>query len=192
MRTWALVPAKRFTRAKSRLAGALDERGRATLARAFLGRALSVLSACELDGILVATDGGDVASFARARRAHVLRDRPGASLPSIIDAGITSVAARGATHVVVLMADLPRIAPEDVRSMVAVLRRADVVAAPDRHGEGTNALGVSTARSYSTSFGGGNNFVRHRTRAHERSLSFAVHHTSALAWDVDHEADLLR
>lgn len=72
---WAIVPAKSLQRGKSRLRPVLDDRDRTHFARALLEHVLDVLAACELDGLLVATDGDDVAALAAARGAHVLRDR---------------------------------------------------------------------------------------------------------------------
>src|SRR5579871_6872770 len=68
MSVWALVPAKSFARAKSRLSPILDAQARRDLARSMLEHVLSVLAECpEIAGVMVVTDGDEVADLARAR-----------------------------------------------------------------------------------------------------------------------------
>ena len=72
---WAVVPVKCFADAKSRLLSALGA-DRATLAESFLMHVLDALTGCDrIAGVLVATDGEDVARACAARGVEVLRDR---------------------------------------------------------------------------------------------------------------------
>ena len=69
---WAIVPAKSLPHGKSRLRPVLGDEERARFARRLLEHVLDVLGACALDGVLVATDGDDVAvtrHVARGSRA---------------------------------------------------------------------------------------------------------------------------
>ncbi|HEY6464165.1 MAG TPA: NTP transferase domain-containing protein, partial [Polyangiaceae bacterium] len=111
---WAIVPAKSLARGKSRLSPVLDGDARARFARELLEHVLGVLAACDLAGVLVATDGDDVAEIARAHGAAVLLDAGGGTLAQVVDRALADVASRGAGAAVVLMADLPRLEPGDV------------------------------------------------------------------------------
>jgi 2-phospho-L-lactate guanylyltransferase len=190
---WALVPAKSFARAKSRLSGLLDERGREGLARSMLEHVLAVLAACpEIAGVVVATDGDDVAELARARGAVVVRDAARAPLGIIVDGALLELSSRSAGAALVLMSDLPRLAAGDVRRLVEQMAGDDVVVAPDMRGEGTNALGLTPPDRLKTSFGTRDSFERHLRAAESAGLRVGVHESEGLAFDVDEPADLER
>jgi 2-phospho-L-lactate guanylyltransferase len=190
-RPWAVIPAKRFNRAKSRLSHALTSDAHETLTRALFER---VLDACtrnvELHGTLVVTDGDDVAALAARRGAHVLRDAPVLALALVIDAALATLPARGATHALVLMADLPRIQPRDVAELLARLRGHDLVIAPDAHRRGTSALGLRLDIALRTCFGHDDSLQRHLHAAARLGASCAVLHNPRIAFDVDTPEDL--
>jgi 2-phospho-L-lactate guanylyltransferase len=188
--TWAIVPAKSLVRGKSRLRAILDEDERASFARRLLEHALDVLRACDLDGVLVATDGDDVAELAIARGAHVLRDRGSGSLAMVVDAALAEVTSRGARSAVVLMADLPRIEPRDVTALVGALGDCDVALVCDHLGRHTNALALAPPTAMPTSFGSENSFARHREAARAGGLRVTIVENERIAFDVDGPADL--
>ena len=190
---WALVPAKSFTRAKSRLAGILGPDERAALARSMLEHVLSVLAASsEIDGVLVVTDGDDTAELARARGAVVVRDAANPPLGAIVDAALAELRARSVGTALVLMSDLPRLTVTDVGGLLARMGGLDVVAAPDLRGEGTNALALAPPDRLLTSFGVRDSFDRHVQRAQGAGLRVGGLRSDGLAFDVDEPADLER
>jgi 2-phospho-L-lactate guanylyltransferase len=188
---WAVVPAKSLVRGKSRLSPALDREARARFARALLEHVLGVLGACALDGILVATDGEDVADLALSRGACVLRDgAPSQStLAGVVDRALADVAARGATAAVVLMADLPRVEPADVHDLLRALEGADVALVRDHLGHHTNALALAPPTAMSTCFGRPDSFEAHLAAARAAGLRAALVDNARIAFDVDVPAD---
>jgi len=192
--TWALVPARSFATAKSRMAhlGA----GRPALARALLDHVLSVLGRAGLDGVLVATDGEDVAAMAREHGAEVLFDATsmvaGVPVPLavVVDRGLAALEGRGADAALVLMADLPLLAPADVRRMIGALPGADVVAAPDRDHLGTNALALRLPAALPTCFGNADSYQRHLVAAAARAMRVVTIDRDTLGFDLDGPVDL--
>jgi 2-phospho-L-lactate guanylyltransferase len=150
---------------------------------------LDVLVACELDGILVATGGDDVASLAEARGAGVLRDGGPGSLADVVDRALVEVASRGAATAVVLMADLPRIEPRDVTALLAALDDHDVSLVRDHLGRHTNALAMSPPTAMPTCFGREDSFAAHGASARAAGLRVAVVESERIAFDVDVPAD---
>jgi len=188
---WAVVPAKDPTRGKSRLREVLGDDERARFARQLLEHVLTVLSDCpDIDGILVATDGDEVAELARARGAAVLRDGEGHGLAAIVDAALTDVARRGARSALVLMADLPQLGVRDVRRLLEPLATHDVVIARDRKGCHTNALAVAPPTVIGTRFGRADSFEAHCSAARQADLALAVVQDERVAFDVDSPEDL--
>lgn len=195
-RPWAVIPAKRFARAKTRLRGVLDGPRRGVLARGMFERVMDACAECrELSGTLVATDGDDVAALGVARGAAVLRDTGASarSLSSVIDHALAAVAARGATHALVIMADLPWLRGQDVRELLAQLRRADLVLAPDRSRRGTSALGVRLnllKLGVRTRFGHPDSLQRHVAEANRLHATRSIVHNPRVAFDIDAPDDL--
>jgi 2-phospho-L-lactate guanylyltransferase len=185
MSTWAVVPAKSLVRGKSRLSPALDHAARARLARSLLEHVLDALHDSAVDGILVATDGADVADLATSRGASVLLDEGGGSLADVVDRALAEVERRGATAAVVLMADLPRVEPQDVDIIIAALEGHDVVLVRDHLGHHTNALAMAPPTAMRTCFGRADSFDAHVARALEAGLRVGAIHNERVAFDVD-------
>jgi 2-phospho-L-lactate guanylyltransferase len=158
---WAVVPAKSLTTGKSRLRSVLDSDQRALFAKRLLEHMLETLGASGLDGVLVATDGEDVASIAAAHGAEVLRDPGDGSLADVVDRALAHVASRGAALAVVVMADLPRIEARDVRELVLALEVHDLALVRDHVGRHTNALALAPPTAMPTCFGREDSFAAH-------------------------------
>jgi 2-phospho-L-lactate guanylyltransferase len=190
---WAVVPVNDFTAAKSRLAGALDDDGRAKLARALCQHVLRVLCASPaIDGVLVLTPSAEVARLARARGAEVIMDPGGARTPlgPLVDGALATLEQRGADAAIVLMSDLPRLQPADVSALAAGLADAELVIAPDRHEQGTNALALRLAGRTPTCFGNADSFPRHLAAAAAAARRASVCRSTSLGLDVDLPDDL--
>jgi 2-phospho-L-lactate guanylyltransferase len=188
--TWAVVPARSFTSGKTRLA-AVARNGRGEVARALFDRVVATtLRAAAIDGVLVATDGDDVATTAREHGAIALRDNPAAPFASVIDRALAILAGRGATAAVVVMADLPLLGPYHVDDLCSALDGADLVLAPDRDQLGTNALAVRLPAAMPTRFGHRDSFSRHLVSAAAAGLRVAMVRAHGLAFDLDTPADL--
>lgn len=192
-RPWAIIPAKRFARAKSRLGGVLSaEQRRGVACRMFEGVLRACVQCSELGGTLVATDGDDVAALAARAGASVLRDGAGPrTLASVVDRALDVLCARGATHALVVMADLPLLRSRDVGELLAQLRHADVVVTPDLKRRGTSALGLRLDLGARSCFGHADSLQRHLRVATRLRANCSLVHNPRVAFDVDSAADLL-
>jgi 2-phospho-L-lactate guanylyltransferase len=198
-RTWAIVPAKSLKHGKSRLGAVLAGEDRVRFARGLLEHVLGVLRASPVEGVLVATNGDDVAELALQAGASVLRDpgdEPSTSarrprLAAVVDRALYAVAARGAGAAVVLMADLPLLEPRDVGALAGALVDHDIVLARDRLGRHTNALAVAPPTAIETCFGSEDSFAEHCAAARAAGLRLAILDNDRIAFDVDGPADHL-
>jgi 2-phospho-L-lactate guanylyltransferase len=172
--TWAIVPAKSLLRGKSRLRPVLGDDERARFACLLLEHLLDTLRACPLDGVIVATDGDDVASLAVSRGAHVLRDRGERPLSGVVDRALAHATSRGAELAVVLMADLPRIEPGDVSALIEALDGHDIALVRDHVGRHTNALELAPPTAIATCFGREDSFAAHLAAARAAGLCAAL------------------
>ena len=187
---WALVPAKPFGTAKSRLAEVLPDAARWQLARDLLEHTLGVLrSTDQLDGVAVVTRDPEVEAMAFAYGALPLPETS-SRLDGLIDGALDALRARGAASALVVLADLPRLSAADLVRMIELGARHPVVLAPDAREEGTNALLVAPPDRMRTCFGRRGSFRAHRERAAELGIETVVFRAPSLAFDLDTVDDL--
>jgi 2-phospho-L-lactate guanylyltransferase len=189
---WAIIPVKRLSQAKRRLAPVLTAEARRRLVLAMLGEVLGTLAQVEdVDRVLVVTPDAGVADAALAAGASVLAEARAAGLNTAVKAGLAYAQANGATDVLVLPADVPLATADELRRIVMRAgdgsRRALLV--PSHDGEGTNALLMSPPGVLQPSFGPGS-FLRHLGQAVARKLDVQVLQTPGLAHDIDEPRDL--
>lgn len=191
MTLWAIVPVKPLRRGKSRLAEVLTPEERADLNRRLLAHTLDTLTSIpEIEHVLVISRDQSALALAREHGARTVQEHGSPQL-NLALARATVVAKNYATRGVLIMpADLPLFTAEDVRT---VLERAKdppvVVVAPDRHGEGTNALLVCPAGLIEYEFGPGS-FQRHCEKARQAGARLEICELPSLALDMDLPEDL--
>lgn len=176
-----LVPIKAFSRAKLRLAPALDAAERALLARQMAG---NVLAAAAPMPVTVVCDDHEVAAWATAHRATVAWT-PGLGLNGAVETAVGQLARAGCRRVVVAHADLPL-----ATDLGAVAHGDGVVMVPDRRDDGTNVLTLPTGAGFRFAYGAGS-FPRHVAEAARLGLPVVVRRIPELMWDVDLPVDLL-
>ena len=175
-----LVPVKRFTSAKARLAVILDAGERAELARWLADR---VIAAARPLPTFVACDDDTIATWADEHGAEVLWS-PGLGLNGAVDAGRTTIAGKGYDHIVIIHSDVPLAA--DVGSLVTA---GTITLVPDRRGDGTNVVALPVGADLAASYGRGS-FDRHLAAALATGLRVEVRRDPRLAIDVDNPDDL--
>ncbi len=188
--TWAVVPVKPLEAAKRRLAGALDPAARRELSLAMLADVLDALAAAPgLDGIAVVSRDARVMEFTR-RRGHRVIEETGADLNAAVAQAANVLSAEGCARLLVMPADLPLAAPEEIAAVLAALPEAPgLTLVPDRHGVGTNALACTPPDAVAPSFGAGS-FARHLEAARDAGLPATVLRLPGLGLDIDTPEDL--
>lgn len=152
----ALVPLKPPGARKGRLAERLSAQERERLSHHLFERTVATLAAVPAIGPihLLSADRPD------GWAAGWFRDA-GRGLNPELEA---ARAALGAEPLVVIHADLPLVAPADIAALLARAEVQGMAIAPDRHGEGTNAVALARAPGFRFAFGPGS-YARHRAQA---------------------------
>jgi 2-phospho-L-lactate guanylyltransferase len=193
--TWAIVPVKRLSQAKRRLAPVLPAEARRRLVLAMLADVLGAVAKVEgIDRVLVVTPDARVAEVAREAGATVLAEPRTAGLNAAVTAGLAWAQEHGAGEALVLPADVPLATAAELDRIVkreADGARARVVLVPSHDGEGTNALLVSPPGLLRPSFGAGS-FLKHLGQAVARKADVEILQPPGLAADVDTPRDLDR
>lgn len=180
MRLAVLVPVKRFTAAKGRLAGVLADDQRARLAEWMATRVVEVLAEIPT---FVACDDPAVAEWARSKGAEVVWGA-GLGLNGAVDDGIDHIRDAGFDHVVVSHADLARPA-----SLLDVARPGVITLVPDRRHDGTNVMAFPLRQPIRAAYGRGS-YERHLAQALCHRAILEVRGDRNLSLDVDTARDL--
>ena len=185
MSCWALIALKSFACGKSRLAQVLSPAEREALSRKMFEHVVRALEAAhEIDGIAIVTQ--ETAALPAA--ALGLSD-PGGGLNAALASGAQRLAALGASELLVLHADLPLLAADEIDDFIVSSRRSGLGLASDRIGHGSNAIFVAPPLAFDFCFGR-YSFARHQQQARERGLQPFIARSPGFAFDIDEPADL--
>ncbi len=190
--TFAIIPVKPLSRAKSRLARALKAPTRAALVRSIFSRTLDVIAQVErIDGVIVVSRDLTILELARQRNVITLMESDSGLNPAITQAAQWA-ALHNAQAVIVIPVDLPLITPADLDALIdQAAEERCLVIAPDRHEDGTNVLLVRPPQAVQFAYGAAS-FNAHRAQAIERGLSVHEYRSPTTAFDIDVPGDLER
>jgi len=189
MKLAVVVPVKPAGEAKSRLATVLSPAARAELARELYDHTLTTIERWgKADWRLVVSRDARVLASAGTRGWVAVTEETADLNGALTQAG-TQAMYLGADSLLILPADLPLLAPEDLDALVALAtNNAGMVIAPCRRGTGTNALLLRPPDVIPLTFGP-ESFVAHRRLATQRGVTICVCRSPALALDLDTPED---
>ena len=192
LRVAAIVPVASIEGAKTRLGETLDAEERHDLVSGLLERTLdAVTNATSVADVLVVSPDRDVLATASETGGRTLLQRSKGLNAGVRD-GRDDAIAGGADAVVVVPLDLPFITAAAVDAVVAALTQGGgptVLVVPDRHGSGTNVLGLRPPGIIDVSFGIGSREA-HRMAATVAGAAF-LELDGPLTVDLDTPDDLV-
>ena len=192
MRTLAILPVKRFDRAKHRLEGALGRGSRRALAQAMFTDVVAALRRCRrVEAIAVVTADTAAEAAARADGALALRDTVERGQSPAATIGIEYALASGFDRVVLVAGDTPLLEPSELDLLLdgGEEDHAAVTIVPDRHGTGTNALVICPPGAIDPAFGPGS-CARHEAAARAAGLAHRIAAIESVGHDIDTPDDL--
>jgi 2-phospho-L-lactate guanylyltransferase len=184
-----LVPVKASVMAKSRLSAVLDAEGRAQLITWMLERVLRAVAGAAVSRPSLV--GGDERTVAIARRygARIILE-DGHGLNAALSRAMAAVRRLDRPACMLLAADLPWLAREDVEALIAASHDGrTAVIAPAQDHQGTNALVVPEGCAFTPAFGPGSCARHHYVLAQQGFPAVEVCRPG-LAFDVDLPVDL--
>jgi 2-phospho-L-lactate/phosphoenolpyruvate guanylyltransferase len=189
MRTAAILPVKRFSKAKQRLGETVADTLRLALARAMVADVLAALAHTDaIERTIVVTSEPSVADSARELDAVLLADVAERGQSAAVALGVAHALAHGVERVLCVPGDCPTLDPAELAVLLQAGARETVIV-PDRHGTGTNALLLAPPDAFAPSFGP-DSCERHRALARAAGVACRVEHVPSLLLDVDTGADL--
>lgn len=186
--TWALIPVKRFSDAKTRLSEVLEENERAALAQAMLRDVLQSLRATPaIDGIAVISADPEAIALAKRFDAAIIFDPDESGVNTAVQTGLAAFLPYN-RRVVVVPADIPFARPKDFEEVVELLDLTPVVLVPALYDGGTNALAMSSPDLIQPQFGS-ESFLAHRKACRDRHLACSVLKSDGIGKDIDRPLD---
>jgi 2-phospho-L-lactate guanylyltransferase len=190
-RTWAVIVARVGKGAKSRLASVLSPDERRGLALAMLADVVDVCASASLTGSLAVVDDDEARLVAQRAGAWTVADPGAGDMNAAVAAGVRAAMEHGATVVVIVPGDVPRITRADIAALLEAAGTASqaVVLGASHDGQGTNALLLRPPQVIAPAFG-----PPSLTRHHDAGLTAGaltlVRSGLGLAHDVDTPSDL--
>ncbi len=200
MRTVAVLPVKRFARAKQRLGVSVADALRLELARAMVADVLAALrDTPQIERTLVVSCEPLIEPAALEHGARLVHDPHESGQSAAAALGIAHGLAEGFERVLCVPGDCPALDPRELEALLAGAGAgavtgaeegaASVAIVPDRHGTGTNALLLAPPGAIEPAFGPGS-FERHLALAAAAGARCSVERVPSLLLDVDTRADL--
>ncbi|MGE0486423.1 MAG: 2-phospho-L-lactate guanylyltransferase [Gammaproteobacteria bacterium] len=187
---WVVVPVKRFSNAKTRLASLLSEAERESLAQAMLHDVLGAVHAARLVAGILVVSHEVRARYAVERLGGLFLEENGNGLNAAVRQAGQWLTTHGQRGLLMIPGDVPLVTAAEIDELVAAHGAAPAVTlAPDRERDGTNALAVSPAEVIPFSFGRGS-FAAHCEAARATGIAPGVLHLNGIAHDIDNPMDL--
>jgi 2-phospho-L-lactate guanylyltransferase len=185
MSIWAVIPAKRAEEGKSRLADVLTPQQRMNLNHYLFRNTLGLVCSVFPPGrVIVVSRDFALLGIAAAAGAQALTER-GDDLNQALHQAADFPYLTGG--LLAISADLPNLTADDLHAILAAT--GPVTIAPDRAGQGTNALLTSPAACIPYCFGE-NSFARHSAEAARLGITPGTISRPGLAFDLDTPEDL--
>ena len=191
MSLWAIVPVKPLRRGKSRLSGVLSEEERTFLNYTMLGNTMKALSeAPSVAQTLVISRDPAALALARNFGARTVMEDSNSELNQALQRATLVSMVGGANRTLILPADLPLITGERIEALIQEAQKPpEIVIAPDRHRQGTNALLVDPGGLIGYFFGP-ESFQKHCEQAESKGAKVTIFEDTQFALDLDLPEDL--
>jgi 2-phospho-L-lactate guanylyltransferase len=190
MTTWAIVPVKHLSLAKSSLSSVLNPSKRRELVLSMLADVLNAVhKSSSVGGSIVVSPDEQVLKFALTYSAFGIIDQ-GAKLNDSLELAVKNALAKGATSVLILPLDIPLLTPADVENIISIASSPRAVVIAPSKDNGTNALFLRPPNAMNLRFGG-ESFPAHLAEARVANARPQIYRSTTVATDIDEIEDLL-
>lgn len=185
MKTCAIIPVSRFSKAKTRLSPMLTHHERENLLKSMLKDVIKVLKS-SVDQVLVISSDKDVLDYVDELDVQSLEEQGAIDLNGALKQAVKYYG-KDCSKILIVPSDIPLIREEHVKDILKVGKKVDVVIAPSKGG-GTNAM-LLPSEGIEMMFGGCS-FFKHLEEAEKEGLTFNVYDSFYLSLDVNTAEDL--
>jgi 2-phospho-L-lactate/phosphoenolpyruvate guanylyltransferase len=192
LKTFAIVPVKRFDRAKSRLGMLLNKHERMQLSTLLLKRTVRILeSSTSVKKIVLVSSDVYAEKVACMCGAVFLKEKIQCGVNSAVDTADKFCAAAGADATIVLPVDLPLLLPDDIDIVcnAALTENPCIILCPSYKFDGSNILLRKPCNIIKTSYDA-NSYLMHVLEGIRSDIKTRVLFNSRLMIDIDTVQDI--
>ncbi len=186
---WVILPVKKLTTAKNRLADRLNEQQRIELSRLMCADVLATLEACELiSGISMISSDQTIMPLAAHEKTQGMITEADKGYGEDVMAAIGRLDAGPCGEVLIIPADVPQLSQADLHQLHAA-HRGGITLCPASEDGGTNALLYTAPLPVPLLFGP-DSFNSYCKAAAEGNITLVITTPPGLVRDIDRYADL--
>ena len=191
MSLWAIVPIKPLRRGKSRLASVLSDKDREQLNQTLLIKTIQCLKEIkEVDQTLIVSCDPFALTISRDYGVRTIQESSHTNINKALRKGTMAATAFNVSSILIIPADLPLINADDIRMLLSKSRNPpEIIIAPDRRMNGTNALFINPVGILDYDFGMWS-FRKHIEQAERKNIKVEIYNNDKLAFDLDMPEDL--
>ena len=186
MNICAIIPVKKLSKSKSRLAESLNQDERQDLTLKMLKHVLKVVTKSIKEVLVIGTDK-EIKKVSTELGAHFVKDKT-SSLNSAINQAISKCIKNKHDAILLVAGDLPLLSNEDLKRLINSIDDKSIVICPSKDC-GTNALFLRPPRTIAVHFGI-NSLEKHLKEAIKKNRKFQLFWSLGFAFDVDMPEDL--
>ncbi len=189
---FAILPIKGLAQGKSRLAQFFSEEARRGLLRAmFLDVLESLIHAPSIHGVVVVTSDSSLLDLARLRGIFTVDEGYPQGLNEAVNLGSGFCRQKGATSLLVLLADVPLVTSQEITSLFHHLGGGpETILVTSKEGEGVNALLRIPPEVIPPCFVGGPSLKIYQAEAEKWGIPCRAVDIPGIAFDIDSIEDL--
>jgi 2-phospho-L-lactate/phosphoenolpyruvate guanylyltransferase len=193
MKSYAVIPVRKFSTTKLRLESVLKEEARITLTGALLKHVLSAIEDSRIDlAVVVASDVAEVEktlkSYSRFKVVSESHHYGGVNL-AMQDGLLEIEAGRANAKTLLMPSDLPLINGDALNSALSLLDNHDLIINPSTKRDGTNLLGFVRSGIIPLHYDD-DSFTKHLVEAEARGLNYRILDWKEFSFDLDDEEDI--
>lgn len=186
---WVILPIKKLTEAKVRLAEVLTEQQRIELSRLMCADVLATLESSELiKGITVITSDETIAELATHEKTEFLITDEDRGYCEDAMTAIEMLDANQCHDVLVIPSDIPQITPDDLEQL-RISHQGGITLCPASEDGGTNAILYTPPLSIPLLFGP-DSFSKYCEAAAKKNINVVIAKQAGLLRDIDRYDDL--
>lgn len=191
-RIWTVVPVKRFSAAKVRLAPILSASERAELARTMFEDVLDTLKQCKnlVSEMVVVTSDFDAAALARCSGLAVVADEPECGVNAAVARAIAAIRPAADSGLMIIPSDIPQLSRNAIAQATAAIEKSPSLALAEAADDGgTNLFALRPIGAVPLLFGQ-HSFTLHRSAALQAGIPVQVLRIPELFLDIDRPENL--
>jgi 2-phospho-L-lactate guanylyltransferase len=194
MKTFAIVPVKRFENAKTRLSPVLDREDRIRLSSLMLEDTLAILSTVpSLTKVVIVSSDRRAEELARKHGAKFVNEEKEKGVNSAVALADSFCIQEAAEATIIIPHDLPLLDESDITKAQEIAQKESqcIVICPSYRYDGTNML-LRKPPSVITTFYDSDSYNMHIKTAESRGVSVKNFFSKSLMYDIDTPEDALR